>query len=95
MPQTPAGQPRVVNMTEVKSRFSQLVNQAGKGEVVLIRRHGKVVAQLVAASEPPRAVKRVPGFWKGRAVYIAPDFDEPDLEMAQLMEEGPVEPVDR
>jgi len=51
------------------------------------------VAKLVSAEAPLRP-KRTPGVWKGK-VRITPDFDEVDAEIAELMEEGPVEPPSR
>ena len=64
-----------------------------RGEVILIGRYGRVVAKLVPPDAPPKP-KRVPGVWKGK-VWSASDFDEPNADMARMMEEGPVEPVAR
>lgn len=48
-------------------------------------------ARLSLSAETPSRPKRTPGVWKGR-IWIAPDFDQVDAELARLMEEGLVEP---
>jgi hypothetical protein len=49
----------------------------------------KPVARLVPVQ---RALPdRVPGGWKGK-IWMAPDFDEPDEELINLMENGPIFP---
>jgi prevent-host-death family protein len=42
-----------VSLTEAKARLSRLVELAAAGEIVVITRHGKPVAQI-AAAEPRR-----------------------------------------
>lgn len=93
MPKAPKATPRAFNLAEAKARLSSLVRRAEQGEVILIKRYGRVVAKLVPAEAPLRP-KRSPGVWKGK-VRIAPDFDEVDAEIAKLMAEGPVEPSSR
>lgn len=93
MPKAPEPTAKAFNLAEAKAQLSRLVKRAEQGEVILIKRYGRVVAKLVPAEAPPRP-KRTPGAWKGR-VWIAPDFDEADAEIAQLMGEGPVEPSSR
>jgi len=89
-PKVPEPSAKAFNLAEAKARLSWLVRRAEKGEVILIKRYGRVVGKLVPAEAPPRP-KRTPGAWKGR-VRIAPDFDEVDTGIARLMEEEPVEP---
>lgn len=84
---------RLVNIAEAKAQLSRLVERVERGEVVLIGRYGRVVAKLVPPEAAPKS-RRVPGVWKGQ-VWMAPDFDEPNAEMSQMMEEGSVEPVAR
>lgn len=78
-----------VNVYEAKSRLSALLSKVEAGEEVVIARHGRPVARLVAATS--RATERVPGGWKGQ-VWIADDFDELDDQSLQDWYEGPVEP---
>jgi prevent-host-death family protein len=79
-----------LNIYEAKTRLSQLVDKAAAGEEVIIARNGRPVARLVPIQRQP--VKRVPGGWQGR-VWIAPDFDEPDQDIIDAMENGPVFPA--
>ncbi|MEN2982753.1 MAG: type II toxin-antitoxin system prevent-host-death family antitoxin [Thermus sp.] len=90
MPKTPEATTKAFNLAEAKARLSSLVRRVEEGEVILIKRYGRVVAKLVPAEAPSRP-KRTPGVWKGR-IRIAPDFDQVDAEIARLMEEGSVEP---
>ncbi|WP_243032450.1 type II toxin-antitoxin system Phd/YefM family antitoxin [Thermus altitudinis] len=93
MPKTAGGNKKLVNIAEAKAQLSRLVKRVERGEVILIGRYGRVVAMLAPPEVPPKP-KRVPGVWKGK-IWIAPDFDEPNAEMARMMEEGPVEPTAR
>lgn len=63
-----------VNVHEAKTQLSRLLERVLQGEEVVIARHGKPVARLVAFSEG--AARRTPGSAKGR-VELSPDFDEP------------------
>jgi prevent-host-death family protein len=69
------------NIHDAKTHFSRLVEQAERGEEVLIARAGRPVARLVPYREA--RAPRTPGGWEGR-VRIAPDFDElpPDIASA-------------
>jgi prevent-host-death family protein len=64
---------KVVNMHEAKTTLSQLVEQAERGEEILIARAGEPVARIVALRT---ATRRVLGQWRGR-VRMADDFDAP------------------
>jgi len=63
-----------VNMHEAKTRLSQLVQRALRGEKVVIARAGEPLLDLVphrrAADKP-----RKPGRFQGQ-IRMAPDFDE-------------------
>lgn len=65
--------PDMFNIYDAKTKLSQLVARAEKGERVTISRHGRPVAQLVPYAA--ERADRVPGAWAGR-VSIHPDFDE-------------------
>jgi prevent-host-death family protein len=64
---------KIVNMHEAKTSLSQLVEQAERGEEIVIARAGQPVARLVALRV---GTKRTLGQWKGR-VRMADDFDAP------------------
>ena len=58
--------PRIaVNVREAKTRFSELLERAHKGEEVIIAKAGKPYARLVPVSEA-NAGKREPGAFRGR-----------------------------
>ena len=63
-----------LNIYEAKTRLSELVNRATEGEDVIICRHGKPVARLVAylPAKKPRKL----GALAGR-VRMRKDFDAP------------------
>ena len=64
--------PTQVNLYEAKTKLSELVERAARGEDIVIARSGKPKVRLVAVvvrSEPRR-----PGRWQG-AVWFGPDWD--------------------
>ena len=65
-----------VSVVEAKARFSECVREAEAGGVVLIRRHGKAVAAVVAAADvevlrrlraagPEGGLASLAGGWRG------------------------------
>jgi prevent-host-death family protein len=65
---------KTVNLYEAKTRLSDLVERAARGEEVVIAKAGQPKARLMPLERTRRP--RKPGAWKGRVV-IAPDFDAP------------------
>lgn len=63
-----------VNIYEAKTRLSQLVDRAEKGEEIVIARGGRPAARLVPFRANP--VKRKPGRMRGR-IRMRRDFDAP------------------
>lgn len=63
-----------VNTQEAKTHLSQLLERAAKGEVIIIAKAGKPIAQLVGL--PSGDQDRTGGQWKG-LVRIGEDFDAP------------------
>lgn len=63
-----------VNIYEAKTRLSQLVDRAAKGDDVIIARSGRPVARLVAFRLP--GAVRKPGRMRGR-IRVARNFDAP------------------
>ncbi len=64
---------KVVNMHEAKTTLSQIVEQAERGEEIVIARAGVPVARVVAFRAGAR---RQLGQWSGR-VRMSADFDAP------------------
>jgi prevent-host-death family protein len=62
-----------VNVYDAKTNFSRLLARVEGGDEIVISRHGRPVARLIAY-RPDRTVRR-PGVWQGR-VRIAADFDD-------------------
>lgn len=75
----------ITNIHEAKSRLSQLIEQAERGEEVIIARAGKPVVKIVPLTSEPR--NRKGGQWKGK-VKIAMDFDELPAEIADAFGTG-------
>ena len=63
-----------LNLYAAKTRLSELVERAARGEEVVIAKAGVPKARLVPLERP--TLPRTPGAWKNRVV-IGPDFDAP------------------
>ena len=64
-----------INIYEAKTRLSELVDQASRGETVIIAKSGTPMCKLVPLSHgPKRKIKY--GLMKGE-IEIADDFDAP------------------
>ena len=70
-----------VNMHEAKTRLSQLVELAEKGERVVIARAGVPVVEIVPTK--PTHLERRGGQWAGKA-DISAEFDTPMPEIEEL-----------
>lgn len=75
----------ILNLYEAKTRLSQLVDRAARGEEIIIAKAGKPLAKLVPLQE--RREPRKPGGWDGQ-VRIADDFDAPLPDELQEVFEG-------
>ncbi len=78
-----------VNVYEAKTHLSRLLERVEAGEEIIIARNGRPVARLVPTQRTE--ARRVPGSLRGK-IWISPDFDEPDEELIDLFENGPVFP---
>ena len=63
-----------VNLSDAKSKLSELINQVIAGEEVIIAKSGKPVAKIVPYEKPTQ--NRKPGSAKGK-LFISEDFDVP------------------
>jgi len=63
------------NVTQAKAQLSRLIDEAVAGKRVVISRHGRPVAVLIAygTDDTPRTL----GGWEGR-VEMSEDFDDLD-----------------
>jgi len=62
------------NVYVAKTRLSRLIDQVNAGEEVVITRHGRPVARLLAVGT---GQPRTRGLLEGRGYWIAEDFDAP------------------
>ena len=65
---------QTINIHDAKTRFSKLINQALKGDEIIIARDGKPLIRLVPYTEEPAVRKG--GQFKG-IMHISDDFDAP------------------
>ncbi|WP_303285394.1 type II toxin-antitoxin system prevent-host-death family antitoxin [Marinobacter sp. SS8-8] len=63
-----------VNMHEAKTRLSQLVARAAKGEAFIIAKAGKPVARVTAYDSPEESQQKRIGFMAGEFT-VPDDFD--------------------
>lgn len=64
----------IINMHDAKTRLSQLVDKAAKGEPFIIAKAGKPVARVTAVDAPESGKVRRLGFLKGQ-MQVPEDFD--------------------
>ena len=89
---------RQVNLYEAKTNLSQLVEDAAKGEEIVIAKNGKAKARLTAVPAEEAPKKRVGGQW---AKYLTPEqladfgsedwwrrWKEADAEIARQFQES-------
>lgn len=74
-----------VNIQEAKTHLSRYIDQVEKGEVVVVCRHNRPVAELRAVATLPVLPARVSGLLKGR-IHWEPDAFTPisDEELAEF-----------
>lgn len=64
----------IVNMHDAKTRLSQLVDKAAKGEPFIIAKAGKPVARVTSIDSPDPGRERRLGFLAGQ-FQVPDDFD--------------------
>ena len=79
-----------VNIYEAKTRLSELVEQASRGETVVIAKSGTPMAKLVPLSHGPKRTIKY-GVMKGEFIE-ADDFDAPLPDDFLSTFEGRTEP---
>ncbi len=62
-----------VTVAEMKSKLSEILRRAAKGEDITVTKHGKPYVKI--AAERPARKKSIHGVWKGKFV-VPDDFDE-------------------
>ena len=70
----------ILNLTEAKAKFSEVVERASQGEEIIVTRMGHPVARITRY-EPAAANHRL-GFFEGR-IHLAKDFDDWPEDLAR------------
>lgn len=77
----------VVNVHEAKTQLSRLIEQALRGEEVVIARNGVPTVKLVQVeAREVVAPKRQPGLWAGQIEEIDPDWWKPENDLTDHFE---------
>lgn len=69
----------ILDLTEVKARFAEVVDRASQGEEIIVTRMGQPVVRI-SRVEPVSAARRL-GLLAGR-IHLAPDFDDWPADIA-------------
>ena len=80
-----------VNLSEAKAHLSKLVEEAAKGEEIVIARNGKPIAMIVALAKRLRLRKRKLGVSRLKFVEVVPR-EVADAEIERLFEESALTP---
>lgn len=64
-----------INVYQAKTKLSELIDRAAAGEEIVISRHGRPVARLIAY-RPPSLKRRKLGLLAGK-LQVPDDFDDP------------------
>lgn len=75
----------IIDIDQASMQLPKLVDDASKGEEILIAKDGSPVARLVPVRKPTKGLKF--GSMKGR-IWIADDFDAPLPDDIQAAFEG-------
>ena len=87
----------IANIHQAKTHLSKLIERAEAGEEVVIARNGKPVVRLTAVERPADEPRRPDGLpaWMGSLkdqIWIAPNFDDYDAEIAEMFEQSKIFP---
>ena len=72
---------QVTNIYQAKTQLSKLIEQALKGEEVVIAKSGTPMVKLVPYRKDNKP--RKPGLWKGK-IWISDDFTDEDEEINKM-----------
>lgn len=68
---------------EAKTRFAEILREAAAGEVFVITRNGRRMAELRPC--PPTAKRRKRGMMKNAFGPVPPDFNEPLADFGEYL----------
>jgi antitoxin (DNA-binding transcriptional repressor) of toxin-antitoxin stability system len=81
-----------VNIQDAKTHLSRYIEQVEQGDVVIVCRHNKPVAELRAIETPPARPARVAGLLKGKVHWDVHAFDPMTAEELAEFDGAPVFP---
>lgn len=87
----------IVNIHAAKTNLSKLIQAAEAGEEVIVARNGKPAVKLTPVEPTASRPKRKKGSWLGSLkgqIWMAPDMDATDAEVARQFEESEIFPFD-
>ncbi len=95
----------IVNVHSAKTNLSKLLERAENGEEVIIARAGKPVVRLTPVAAAATGMEEASAkfehrdlpSWMGSLrgqIWIAPDIEDFEKELAEQMENGPVFPAE-
>jgi prevent-host-death family protein len=76
----------VLTIEDAKAAFSDIIENLGPGDEILITRDGKPIARILGQAATPAQEARTLGTLQGTVLYMAPDFDAPLEEFKEYME---------
>ncbi len=79
-----------LNVYEAKTRFSELIERAGKGETFIVAKNGKPTAHIIPATQKKTPKKRKLGVSSLRIVER--NRKKADAEIAAQLENGSIWP---
>lgn len=65
-----------LNVQEAKTNLSRYLDQVAKGEVIVLCKYNKPIAEIRAISDSVAPKPRKPGLWKGKFA-LGPEFFAP------------------
>jgi prevent-host-death family protein len=87
----------IVNIHAAKTNLSKLIERAEAGEEVIIARNGEPAVRLMRVDKAAGLPTREKGSWLGSLkgqIWMAPDMDAVDAEIAREFEESEIFPFD-
>jgi len=69
----------VINVHDLKTNYSKYLEQVIGGKEIILGKHGKAVAKIVALPNAANKYRKL-GMLKGK-VWISDDFDEPMIDL--------------
>jgi antitoxin (DNA-binding transcriptional repressor) of toxin-antitoxin stability system len=69
----------VINVHDLKTNYSKYLEQVIGGKEILLGKHGKAVAKIIALPNAANKSRKL-GMLKGK-VWISDDFDEPMTDL--------------